>query len=53
MTGTSVATVMLIALAVMMIMSFWRQIAILFIYIVLVIFFLGIYFVVCAIDGII
>jgi hypothetical protein len=53
MTGTSIAAAMLIALAVMIIMSFWRQIAILIVYIVLVIFCLGIYFVVCTIATII
>jgi hypothetical protein len=53
MTGTSLAAAMLIALAAMIIMSYWRQIAILIVYIVLVIFCLGIYFVVCTIEGMI
>jgi uncharacterized membrane protein len=53
MTGTSLAAAMLIALAVMIIMSYWRQIAILILYIVLITFCLGIYFVVCTIKGLI
>jgi hypothetical protein len=51
MIGTSIAAAMLVALAVMIIMSYWRQIAILMIYIVLVIFCLGVYFVVRTIEG--
>ena len=50
MSGTDVATVMLMVFAVMILMSFWRQIAILILYLAVTVFCLGVYYVVSTIK---
>jgi hypothetical protein len=49
MSGTTLATVMLIAFAVMMTMSYWRQIAIFMLYLVITTFCIGMYYIVSTI----
>jgi hypothetical protein len=46
MSGTDVATVMLMVFAVMILMSFWRQIAILILYLAVTVFCFGVYYIV-------
>lgn len=50
MSGTDLGTVMLMVFAVMILMSFWRQIAILFLYLAVTVFCFGAYYIVSAIT---
>jgi hypothetical protein len=49
MSGTGLAAVMLMVFGVMLIMSFWRQIAIFVLYVGITIFCFGIYYIVSSI----
>jgi hypothetical protein len=53
MSGTSLATVMLIILAAMIVMSFWRQIAIFILYLAVTVFCFGVYYIVSLITDMI
>ena len=53
MSGTDLTTVMLMALAVIILMSFWRQIAILILYLAVTVFCLGVYYIVSTITNLI
>ena len=46
MSGTDLATVMLMVFAVMILMSFWRQIAILILYLAVTVYSFGVYYIV-------
>jgi hypothetical protein len=50
MSGTDLTTVILMVFAVMILMSFWRQIAILILYLAVTVFCLGVYYVVSTIK---
>jgi hypothetical protein len=50
MSGTDVATVMLMVFAVMILMSFWRQIAILILYLAVTVFCFGAYYIISGIT---
>jgi hypothetical protein len=50
MSGTDLATVMLIVFVVVVLMSFWRQIAILILYLAATVFCFGIYYIVSLIT---
>ena len=49
MPGTDVTTVMLIVFGVMILMSFWRQIAVLILYLGVTVFCIGVYYIVSTI----
>jgi hypothetical protein len=53
MSGTDLATVMLIVFVVVVLMSFWRQIAILILYLAVTIFCFGVYYIVSTIRSLI
>ena len=50
MSGTDLATVMLMVCAFMILMSFWRQIAILILYLAVTVFCFGVYYIVSTIT---
>jgi uncharacterized membrane protein HdeD (DUF308 family) len=50
MSGTDIVTVMLIVFGVMILMSFWRQIAILILYLGVTVFCFGVYYIVSTIS---
>ena len=50
MSGTDLTTVILMVFAVMILMSFWRQIAILILYLAVTVFCLGVYYAVSTIK---
>jgi hypothetical protein len=52
MSGTGLAAVMLMVFGVMLVMSFWRQIAILILYIGVTIFCFGVYYIVSTIASV-
>ena len=50
MSGTNLGTVMLMVFAVMILISFWRQIAILILYLAVTVFCFGVYYIVSTIT---
>jgi hypothetical protein len=53
MSGADLATVILIVFGVMILMSFWRQIAILILYLAVTVFCFGVYYIVSTIRSLI
>jgi hypothetical protein len=53
MTGTSLAAVLLIVGMVMLVMSYWRQIAVFILFIFMTVFCFGVYYIVSAIAYVI
>jgi hypothetical protein len=53
MSGPSLAAILLIVATVMLVMSFWRQIAIFMLFVITTVFCLGVYYVITLVESII